>query len=177
MKKKIIIIVLSVIIFLAIYPLVQINTNGKIIKFGYSMDVSKYEEHPCYGENYYYVKDKDISIYDFDFKQFLFFHMITMKYNKGNKCDSEFLLKSEYIEDVINNAEIIYNEKNIDLKKLIEGKTPIEDNKKYFGNEFNISIEYKLNGKEEILYIFYVNDLLVIQVGLSDEGPKYIAYK
>ena len=39
------------------------------------------------------------------------------------------------------------------------------------------SIDYVLDGKYETLYVFYVDDLLVIQVGFSDEGPKFIAYK
>ena len=38
-------------------------------------------------------------------------------------------------------------------------------------------IYYTLDGKEEVMFIFYVDELLVIQVGLSDEGPKFIAYE
>ena len=38
-------------------------------------------------------------------------------------------------------------------------------------------ITYTLNNRHETMYVFYQYDLLVIQVGLSDEGPKYIAYK
>ena len=49
----------------------------------------------------------------------------------------------------------------------------------------SIKIEYKnksakeeyINGKYETMYTFYVDDLLVIQVGLRDEGAKFIAYK
>jgi hypothetical protein len=36
---------------------------------------------------------------------------------------------------------------------------------------------YKLDDKYEELYVFYLDDLLVIQVGNTDEGPKYIAYE
>jgi hypothetical protein len=63
------------------------------------------------------------------------------------------------------------------LATLIIDKKAIVGNKKYFGNDYLNSIEYILDGKEEIMYLYYLDDLLVIQVGLSDEGPKYIAYK
>ena len=56
-------------------------------------------------------------------------------------------------------------------------KTAIVGNKRYFGDDYNNSIDYVLDGKYETLYVFYVDDLLVIQVGFSDEGPKFIAYK
>jgi len=45
------------------------------------------------------------------------------------------------------------------------------------GNEYDKAIYYVLDGKSEVMYVFYVDDLLIIQVGYSDEGPKFIAYK
>ena len=86
-------------------------------------------------------------------------------------------MEESYINDFINNAKIEHNEYNIDIAKLIEGKEAIVGNIKYLGNEYGKAIYYVLNGKHEVLYIFYVDNLLVIQVGYSDEGPKYIAYK
>ena len=77
----------------------------------------------------------------------------------------------------IMNKALIYNSHNINLSSLIEGKTPIVSNTRYLGNDYSTSIGYILDGKEETMYIFYKDDLLIIQVGLSDEGPKYIAYK
>ena len=64
-----------------------------------------------------------------------------------------------------------------DLSKLIEGKKAIVSNKKYFDNDYKSSIYYKLDGVEQVMYIFYVDDLLVIQVGNTDEGCKFIAYR
>ena len=69
------------------------------------------------------------------------------------------------------------HEKNVNISKLIEGKHAIVGNKRYSGNDYETFIEYKLDGKYQTMYIFYIEDLLVIQVGLSDEGPKFIAYK
>ena len=69
------------------------------------------------------------------------------------------------------------NNKNIDLGKLIKNKKAIVANKRYFDNPYDTQIDYILDGRHETMYVFYVEDLLVIQVGLSDEGPKFIAYK
>lgn len=175
--KYLISVILVLILILIIYPFIEININNKIIAFSYSDDISKFEDYGCYSESYFYNEKRDISIYNYDFKKFLFFHTIIIEYKDGNVCEKEYVLEEEYINNFIDRAEIEYNEKNIDLSKLIDGKTAIVSNKKYFGNDYDTSISYILDGKHEILYIFYVEDLLVIQVGLSDEGPKFIAYK
>ena len=177
MKKIFICISLILFLFLLIYPFIEIDTGKKIIVFGYNDDVSKYEDVSCYDESYFYVEDKDISINNFTFSKFLFFHIITLDYEYGNVCETEYLLKEEYINNFLENAVILENENNIDLSKLIEGKKAIVSNKKYFGNDYKNSIYYKLNGEEQVMYIFYVDDLLVIQVGNTDEGCKFIAYR
>ena len=64
-----------------------------------------------------------------------------------------------------------------DIKKLIEDKEAIIGNTRYSGNDYETEIGYILNGEENVMYILYVEDLLVIQIGYSDEGPKFIAYK
>ena len=103
--------------------------------------------------------------------------MIKLNYKKGNICASEYLLEEDYINDFLDRAVINENVNNIDVSNLIEGKSAIVSNKKYFGNDYSNGIWYQLDGKEEVMYIFYVDDLLVIQVGYSDEGAKFIAYK
>ena len=176
--KKALIIVLSIIIgLLIIYPFVEIDTGKKIIQFKYNYDINEFDEVTCYDDGYSYNKKRNISITEIDFKKFLFFHVITVSYQKGNICDTEFYLEESYITDFINNSEIIYNEKNINIEELIKDKEAITGNKRYNGNDYDTFIEYKLNNKYEIMYIFYIDDLLVIQIGHSDEGPKYIAYK
>ena len=59
----------------------------------------------------------------------------------------------------------------------VKGKKAIIKNKRYTGNEYDKGIFYQLDGKYEELYVFYVDDLLVIQVGSPDELPKFIAYE
>ena len=100
-----------------------------------------------------------------------------MNYIEGDFRETQFVLEESYIENFLNNAEIISNDNNIQLVSLIEGKTAIVGNTRYVGNDYNNGIFYKLDGRHEELYVFNVDDLLVIQVGSPDELPKYIAYK
>lgn len=44
----------------------------------------------------------------------------------------EYLLEESYIREFINNAKIIENVDNLNIEKLIKGKTPIVGNKSYF---------------------------------------------
>lgn len=178
-KKNIILLIILVFIglFLICYPFIEIDTGKKIYKFNYDGDVSKYENVSCYNESYFYYDEKDISIYDFKFSNFLFFHLTVMEYEKGNRCENEFLLEEEYINNFLNNAVIDYNENNIDVGKLIKGKTAVVSNTRYSGDDVVGSIDYTLDGVYETMYIFYAEELLIIRVGSVDEAPKYIAYK
>ena len=81
------------------------------------------------------------------------------------------------IENFIKNAKICENDKNIDIASLIEGKEVIVGNTRYTGNDYTTVIFYELDGRYEEMYVFIVDDLLVIQVGSPDELPKFIAYK
>ena len=177
MKKIIFLVTLSIIIILVILPLITIKFNNKLIYISYANDISKYETNMCYHENYFYNEKHNISIYDFNIKKYFFFYLIILNYDEGNVCETEYLLEEEYIYDMITNAKIVYNNKNIDLTKLLENKKAIVSNTKYLDNDYNTIIEYILNDKHEIMYIFYNDDLTIIQIGNSDESPKYIAYK
>ena len=159
MKKIFIFIILFFMLFFLVYPFIEIDTGKKIIIFNYNGDVSKYEDVSCYDESYFYVEDKDISINNFTFSKFLFFHWIILDYEEGNICETEYLLEEEYINNFLENAVILENENNIDLSKLIEGKKAIVSNRKYFDNDYKNSIYYILDGKEQLMYIFYVDDL------------------
>ena len=107
----------------------------------------------------------------------MFFHVIELSYIKGDARKTQFILDETYINDWLENAVIIDNSDNIDLKNLIEGKTAIIGNKRYSATDSKSAIFFEFNGKEDEMYIFYADDLLVIQVGSPDESPKYIAYK
>ena len=181
MKKKGIIIIAVILamitLCLIVYPQVEFTHNGRLIRLSYSDDLTEYEENASYDETFFYYEKRDISLKTFDIKKFLCFYVISMEYETGNLADTQFLLEEEYIENFLKNAVITDNEKNIDLGKLIEGKTAIVDSKRYHGNDYETAIYYKLDNKEDVMYIFYIDDLLVLQIGHSDEGPKYIAYK
>ena len=181
MKKKGIIIILTVLtiigLFLIIYPNIEIQTKDKLIAFRYNDYIDEFEDELSYGELYAYYGKRNISVRNYEFKKFWFFHVITMDYIDGNFCDTQFMLEESYIDDFIERAEIEENESNLDIAKLIEGKTAIVGNKRYTGNEYDKGIYYQLDGKYGEMYVFYKDDLLVIQVGSPDELPKFIAYK
>ena len=179
-KKGILIALISLIImglFLTIYPHIEIQTKDKLIAFRYHDYIDEFEDELSYGELYAYYAKRDISVRNYDFKKFWFFHIITMDYIDGNFCDTQFLLEESYIQDFLERAKIEENVANIDIEKLIEGKTAIVDNKRYKGNDYENGIFYQLDGKYEEMYVFYNDDLLIIQVGSPDELPKFIAYK
>jgi len=178
--KKIVIIISLIIVLLILFlclPYIPINKNNKLIYISYNGDISKYEDYTCYHENVSYNEKKNISIVDININKYFIFYIITLEYEKGNLCETEYLLEESYIKDFIEHAQIIDNSKNINLKKLIEGKKAIVGNTKYLGNDYETRIEYKLNDVEETMYIFYQDDLLIIQVGSPDESTKFIAYK
>jgi len=179
--KKIILICIAITLLLIsslyLITLIKIDKDNKIMYISLSDDISEYDEITCYDDGMSYYKDKDITITGIDIDKKFIFYLVTLEYKEGNLCATEFQLEESYIQDFINNAEIIYNEKNINIKNLIEGKQAIIENKRYSGNDYETFINYKLNGRYEIMYIFYVEDLLIIQVGYSDEGPKFVAYK
>ncbi len=180
--KKIIIIVSSVIAvlflsFLIAYPFIEIDTGDALIRCSYTDDFSEYETNQSYNELYCYNEKHDVSIKTFDVKKFLFFYTITMEYIPGDFREVQFVLEESYIKDFIENASIEECPEGFDLAALIEGREAIVGNTRYLGNEYDYGIFYELNGRYDEMYIFYVDDLLIIQVGSPDELPKFIAYK
>lgn len=180
MKKKIWIFIafLAVLMILLLPPLFKVRTETTIRYLSLFDDTLQYFEGPtCCNESYAYYEPWDVSFSGFTTDRIGPFYLITLEYKAGNLCDFEYYLEESYIQNFLANAVIKHNEKNIDLAALIEGKTAIVGNTRYLGNDYEISIGYILDGRHEILYVFYVDDLLVIQVGWSDEGPKFIAYQ
>lgn len=176
-KKLAVLIGVLLVVGLVIYPNIEIDTGEKLIACNYDGDFSKYDENHSYNEIYAYNEKYDVSIRTFDVSNFLFFYVISMEYVEGDVRETEFILEESYIEHFLKNAQIKDNEKNIDLAKLIEGKEALVSNTRYTGNDYDYGICYKLDGKYEEMWIFYVDDLLVVQVGSPDELPKFIAYK
>lgn len=159
------------------YPCISIDTGDTLIVCNYDGDFSEFDQNHSYNERYCYHKERDISISSFDVNRFLFFYTVSMNYIAGDVRETQFVLEESYIDNFLNNAEIISNDNNVQLASLIEGKTAIVGNTRYFDNDDSDSIFYTLDGVYEEMYVFTVEDLLVIQVGSPDEQPKYIAYK
>lgn len=188
MKKKFLLIIGTILIatglLLYIYPRIEFYKGNYLYLMSYSKnweeseDAKEIEEDFCYDETYSYNKKRDISILNWDYEQFLFFRWFKINYNIGNICDSEYLLEASYIKQIIKKAKIIENENNIDLNELIKGKKAIVGNNRYPSYENNNFIGFELNGEYKEMFVWENEEgLIIIQVGLSDEGPKYIAYK
>ena len=179
--KKIIVIVASLVIliaaFLAVYPQIEIDTGEKLIRCSYSDDFSEYDVNHSYNEVYCYNEKHDVSIKTFETKRFWFFYTIHMGYVAGDVRETEFILEESYIENFLDNAEIEENVNNIDLASLIAEKEAVVGNTRYTGNDYENGIYYTLDGKYEEMYVFYKDDMLIIQVGSPDENPRFIAYK
>lgn len=181
MNKRSILIIIGILmlicVILLILPKLEFKTDNKITYISYSEYLDEYDLPTCYNESVIYDEKKNISITHTNYKKYFIFYLVTLDYKDGNLCDVEYLLEESYIDNFINNAQIEENEKKIDIKELIQNKKAVVSNKRYVGNDYETSIYYILDGKHEVLYVFYIDDLLVIQVGNSDEGPKFIAYK
>ncbi|MBQ5900649.1 MAG: hypothetical protein UHE86_01860 [Acutalibacteraceae bacterium] len=180
MKKRILFLavpIVLIIIFLLVYPNIEIKTENALIALRYSDDISEFDMYGTADETSFYYEKYDISLYDFEVNNFLFFHKITMKYKDGDMRESQFLLKAEYIENLLKNWQITENEGNIDITKMLYGKTAIEQNKRIPFDSFTNSIYYVLDGEENVMHIGEKDGQVLIQIGNSDEGPKYIVYE
>ncbi len=179
--KKILIISLCISVFISAaliaYPHIEFKSGGKYIACRYSGNIEQFEDELSPDERYAYYKKADISVNNYKVKKFLFFYLIKMDYIEGNYMDSMYFLEEEYINSVLDKAKIIENTGNIDLAELLKGKTAIEGNVKYPGNEYDNEIVYKLDGETGTLFVYEHDGMVCIQVGNTDEGPKYIAYK
>lgn len=155
-------------------------TSGNEIRFislDDSIDWIDKDSITCYDESYTYMKDKDISIDSINIKKvwFLWYHRYTFK--EGNVCEYEFFIDEKDFLYMITKGEVIENEDKVDLTKMIKGKTAITGNTKYTWVDDYKYIMLKVDGKEIEIYVTERDGLLVIQIGNTDEGPKYIAYK
>ena len=188
MKKKWImplgIIVAFVVIVICIYPSIEFYKGGYLymMSYGkdweYSEDFDEVEQELCISERHSYNKKRDITITSWEYNKFFVFKWFKIKYEKGNLCATEYQLEESYIKHFIEEAKIDENKDDVDLAKLIKGKRAIVSNKRYPWNEERKYIGYTLDGKYQDMYIGEDEDgLLIIQVGHSDEGPRYIAYK
>ena len=181
MKKPAILICISATILLALfiiaYPNIEITTEDKLFLCSYTNRFPEFDVNHTADENYCYNEKRNISVYNFSESHFLIFRVLTMNYVEGDMRQVEFLLNESYIENFLQNATIVSNDQNIDLGQMLEGRQAMEGNIRYPGNDYTHAIHYILDGREQVLYVFTLNDLLVIQVGHSDEGPKFIAYR
>lgn len=175
-----IIVILLILVFILLFiDKIKITVGNEIRYMSLSSDVLWIEENSitCYDDGLTYLKDKGITIKNIDFKKvgFLWYHRVT--FEEGNLCDYEFYIEEKDFLYMITKAEIVDNEDELDLTKMIKGKKAIVGNKRYPWVDDYKYIGLNIDGKYKEVYITERDDLLVFQIGNSDEGPKYIAYK
>ena len=166
-----------VVCIIVVYPKIEFKKDGKLYVCSFSDDFSRFEENASYNEVYFYNEKHDVSLKNFDVKNFLCFYLFSFYYVEGDVRKTQFVLVDEYIDYWLENAKITDNSENVDVAALIKGKKAIVGNKRYSSDEEKKAIFYELDGKYEEMYIFECDGLTVIQVGSPDESPKYIAYK
>jgi len=172
---------------LLIYPHITIETEDRLIAFRYSDDTSEFETEISADECYTYYEDRDVTWSSFDFKKFGPFYVLVFDTEQGNTIQSKYALDPEYMDQFLADAVIEAVEKDYkeilftkdDIASMIAGKTPVEGGGRYSCHDYDAAtrIYYSLDGVENFMSIFEADDLLVIQVGYSDEGPKFIAYE
>ena len=183
---------LAVILFimaavLLIYPHIIIQSGDLIIACRYSDDISQFETEVSADENYVYWEEKDVTWSGFDVKKFGPFHLIYLETEPGNTIASKYALDPGYMDQFLANAVIDvvekdYNEVDFtvdDVEAILADKSPVDSGDKYTCPDYDTAyrIYYTLVEEETIMYLYEVDDLLVVQVGYPDEGPKYIAYR
>ncbi len=171
------VLLLILLLSLLIYPKIEFKKDGKFYALRLTGDFSEFEQNASYNELYFYNEKNDISLKNFEVKNFLWYHLFSFDYVDGDFRQTQFKLEEEYIQNFLKNAVIEQNDANIDIAELIDGKTAVVGNTRYSGNEYENGIYYELDGKWDEMYVFESEGMTVIQVGSPDELPKYIAYK
>ena len=172
-----VVVVVLLVVAMIVYPFVEIDTGDKLIRCSYSDDFSAYDQNHSHNEVYSYYEKRDISIKGFRVEKFLFFYTIHMEYVKGDVRQTQYMLEEAYIQNFLHNAVITDNEADVNLAALIQGKQAVVGNTRYHAEDDRWALFYELDGEYGEMYIFCVDDLLVIQVGSPDEQPKFIAYR
>lgn len=177
-------ITLFVVVVILVFSLLFIDkikiTSGDEIRFislDENIDWLDKDSITCYDESYTYMKDRDITVDSINIKKvwFLWYHRYTFR--EGNVCEYEFFIDEKDFLYMITKGEVIENEDKVDLIKMIKGKEAITGNKRYSLEENRKFIMLKVEDEEKEIYVDEVDGLVIIQIGNTDEGPKYIAYK
>lgn len=185
-KNKVLKVFITIFIILAILAFcllfvdkIKITSGNEIRYISLNVDISWIEEDSvtCYDDGYTYLKKKDISIKNIDIKKVGFLYYHTLKFEKGNVCDYEFYIEEKDFLYMITKGEIVENEDKLDLPKMIKGKEAIVGNTRYPWEDNYKYLGLNINGEYKEIYVTERDGLVVIQIGNSDEGPKYIAYK
>ena len=96
----VILIALAFVILLTalVYPNIEFRKNGKLYVCRFSDDFSEFEENASYNELYFYNEKRDISLKNFNSKNFLCLYLLSFDYVEGDARKTQFILEEEFIE-------------------------------------------------------------------------------
>lgn len=131
----------------------------------------------CYDESYFYDSENDITILKYEVKNGDFIRTINIEYEKGNKCENEFVLDSDWYLELydknISSMEILVCDLECEAYK-IDSSDHDKVLNYFFGTDFT-----RINNKERlnkdgkyILNIYY--DYHIIEIFKYDN--YYLAF-
>ena len=89
----VILIALAFVILLTalVYPNIEFRKNGKLYVCRFSDDFSEFEENASYNELYFYNEKRDISLKNFNSKNFLCLYLLSFDYVEGDARKEKFI--------------------------------------------------------------------------------------
>lgn len=131
--------------------------------------ISKYEKLNCDGKEYFYNKEEDFTITEYEIKRGLIFNKFFITYGNGNSCEIDTSLK---------NIELLPNNYSIsDAKK--DGSYVIENGKVYNSdsyNEFLDNVNKKIPSTLRIATLTKEGDLILTDLRYLSDGKFKVIY-
>lgn len=131
--------------------------------------ISKYEKLNCDGKEYFYNKEEDFTITEYEVKRGLIFNKFFITYGNGNSCEIDTSLKN--IELLPNNYSIA------DAKK--DGSYVIENGKVYNSdsyNDFLDNVSKKIPSTLRIAALTKEGDLILTDLKYLSDGKFKVIY-
>lgn len=128
--------------------------------------LNKYVENlqSCYDESYFYDKDLNITINRYYVENEFPFNKINLEYSFGNRCENEFVLDDNWVDEIIEESEI----EEISIRKCVSESDVLKCDSKTI-NEVDI---------EEVLQYTMEHDFVRIKnnknIGIDETGKHYL---
>lgn len=141
----------------------------------------------CYDESVFYDSKNDISITKYKINKNSFFNEITIKYDKGNLCATEYVLDDDYLV-MFDNIKVIdsyiyKNNKKKEFNKLINLVLDINLFNRVTKNEvsnyddgYKIEVNYTYEEKGYSMMVYNSDRYLVVEIVDNNDAHRYAYY-